>query len=52
MKIGPERIEEYKKIYIETYGKEISDTKAYEELHALVCLIDAVHRSQQKKAYS
>lgn len=45
MKIGPERTEEYKKIYREIYGKEISDTKAYEELHALVCLTDAVHRS-------
>ncbi len=52
MKIGPERIEEYKKIYREIYNKEISDTKAYEELHALVSLIDAVHKSQQKKAYS
>ncbi len=48
MKIGPERIEEYKKIYREIYNKEISDTKAYEELHALVCLMDTVYRHQNK----
>lgn len=44
MKIEPEKIEEYKRIYREEYGKDISSSKAYEELHALVCLIDAVHR--------
>lgn len=49
MKIEPDKIEEYKRIYREEYGKEISDTNAYEELHALVCLIDAVHRHHNKK---
>lgn len=48
MKIEPERIVEYKRIYREEYGKEISDAKAYEELHALVCLMDAVYRHQNK----
>lgn len=48
MQIAIEKIEEYQRIYKEKNGKEISPAKAREELHALVCLIDAVHRHINK----
>lgn len=51
MQIANKDIERYKEIYKEEYGTEINDEKAYTELNALLCLMDAVYRHQNKDNY-
>jgi hypothetical protein len=50
MRISPEHIEKYKQIYRKEYKSEISNELAYEELSALVTLMGAVNRHQNKNA--
>ena len=49
MQIQDKYIKRYQEIFKEKYGSEISHEKAYMELHALVSLIDAVHRHHNKQ---
>ncbi len=44
MQISEEKLTQYQKLFLEKNGFEISKAKALEELTALVCLIEAVHR--------
>lgn len=49
MQIAQKDIERYKEIYRQEYGTEISNDKAYSELNALLCLMDAVYRHQNRR---
>lgn len=48
MQISEAQIEKYMSIYLETYGKEIDRTRARDELIALVCLLEAVYKFNNK----
>lgn len=51
MQITKKDLERYREIYKEEYGTEITEEKAYTELNALLCLMDAVYRHQNKDNY-
>jgi hypothetical protein len=52
MKINQKDLDKYKEIYKEEYGEEISNDKAFSELSALLCLMDAVYRHQNRGNYT
>ena len=48
MQISDAQIEKYMSIYLETYGRPIDRAQAREELIALVCLLEAVYKFNNK----
>ena len=48
LKINPEHIKMYQMLYAKKTGKEITSAQAQDELMALVCLLDSVHRNMER----
>jgi len=48
MQISEEKIEKYMEIYFEEYGRSIDKAQALIELTALLCVLNAVYRHQNK----
>lgn len=51
MRISPEALEEFKRIYKQEYGKELSDAEAYDNASMMLRLIKAVYKPMTKKDY-
>jgi len=49
--ISTEALEEYKKIYKEKFGKDISDKDAMEQATSLLTLMNAIYRPIKVKDY-
>lgn len=48
MQISEERIDQYVALYLEEYGKPIDRVQARNELTALICLMEAVYKFNNK----
>ena len=51
MQISDQQVEKYRAIYVEVYGEEIDKARARDELTALVCMLDAVNKFNNKNNY-
>ena len=51
MRIPPAALEEFKRIYKEEYGKDLSDAEAYENASKMLRLMELVYKPMTKKDY-
>jgi hypothetical protein len=49
--ISSEQLQEYKRIYKEHFGKDISDAEALESATKLISLVKAVYKPMTKKEF-
>ena len=51
MQISEARVEEFIKLYTKKYGKTIYNAQARVELTAIVCLLEAIYKHNNKNNY-
>ena len=51
MQIDNKKVEQYMNLYLKKYGKTIDIAKARVELTALVCILEAVYKFNNKNNY-